>query len=71
MKAHLVNADAEIDSEQQTRREEALSPLNYVDIRIAEVLSTNSFSALVDSGSEICVVHQRLLGAYEYMFAVK
>ena len=67
MKAHVVNADTEIDSEQQTRREEALSPLNYVDIRIAEVPSPNSFSALVDSGSEICVVHQRLLGAYEYI----
>jgi hypothetical protein len=67
MKAHVVNADTEIDSEQQTRREEALSPLNYVDIRIAEVPAPNSFSALVDSGSEICVVHQRLLGAYEYI----
>jgi hypothetical protein len=43
-----------------------LCPLEYISVSIAESMSTACFSALIDTGSEICVVHKRLVGSYEY-----
>ena len=43
-----------------------LSPLGYIDVRVAEVPTDKVFAALADSGSEINIVHRRLLGSYAY-----
>jgi hypothetical protein len=68
LKTHLASASTTVNSTQieLADKSEALSQLEYIAVRISEVPSANNFSALVDTGSEICVIHQRMLGTYDY-----
>jgi hypothetical protein len=68
LKTHLASASTAVNSAQieLADKNEALSQLEYIAVRISEVPSASNFSALVDTGSEICVIHQRMLGTYDY-----
>jgi hypothetical protein len=47
-------------------RGDVLYALEYISVGIAESPSSRCFPALIDSGSEIYVVHRRLLGSFIY-----
>lgn len=50
---------------EQSGRKETLSPLEYIHVCIAEVPTVKSLPALIDIGSDICVMHRRLSDSYQ------
>lgn len=50
---------------EQSGRKETSSLLEYIHVRIAEMPTANSLPALIDTGSEIRIIHRRLLSSYQ------